>query len=62
MASSIHRPSPLGTTIFCGLRSANILLRYGNLVKYLAAPALEALGVSPVSSHSSLNIAFGLHL
>jgi Protein of unknown function (DUF1295) len=48
--SRIKRPSPLGTSVFIGLRSLDIFLQYGILAKGLADPLLNALHVSKVDS------------
>ncbi|RFU30699.1 hypothetical protein B7463_g5639, partial [Scytalidium lignicola] len=48
--SRIKRPSPLGTTIFIGLRVLDPFLQYGILAKNLAAPLFQILHISPMSS------------
>jgi protein-S-isoprenylcysteine O-methyltransferase Ste14 len=54
LMSRVKRPSPLGTSLFIGLRSLDPFLQYGILGSGLAAPILNALNVSTVHSSSPL--------
>lgn len=51
--------SPLGATVFVGLRTADIFLQYGILAKGLADPLLNLLNVSHVPNFAPA-VAFGL--
>ncbi|KAL5352030.1 hypothetical protein ACLOAV_001973 [Pseudogymnoascus australis] len=46
--SRIKRSSPIGTSVFIGLRSLDVVLQYGILASWLADPLLNALHVSKV--------------
>jgi hypothetical protein len=59
--SRVKRPSPLGTSLFIGLRSLDPFLQYGILGSGLAAPLLSALNVSTVRSSAPL-VVLGLPL
>ena len=48
--SRIKRSSPIGTSVFIGLRSLDVLLQYGILANGLADPLLNLLHVSKVDS------------
>lgn len=43
--SRFKRSSPLGTTLFAGIRSADTFLQYGLVAYGLASPGLRAIGV-----------------
>ncbi|OBT55716.1 hypothetical protein VE04_04102 [Pseudogymnoascus sp. 24MN13] len=44
--SRVKRSSPIGTTLFAGIRTADIFIQYGLVAYGLAAPSLRAIGVS----------------
>ena len=60
--SRVKRSSPLGTSLFIGLRSPDPFLQYGILGTGLAAPLLNALHISTVHSSSAPLVALGLPL
>jgi len=58
--SRVKRPSPLGTSIFIGLRSLDIFIQYGILAKGWADPILNRIATTPTTS--SPIVALGLPL
>lgn len=54
--------SPLGTSLFVGLRTLDIFIQYGILAQGLADPILSRLPFATVSSNSTQIVAFGLPL
>jgi len=59
--SRVKRPSPLGTSLFIGLRSLDPFLQYGIVGSGLAAPLLNAREVSTAHTSAPL-VALGLPL
>lgn len=62
--SRIKQPSPLGTSIFVGIRALDPFLQYGILFNGLADPLIRRLGQVPLSlppTTSSLPFGFPLH-
>jgi hypothetical protein len=47
------KPSPLGTTVFVGLRIADVFIQYGILANHLASPLLDLIGTPHISSFAS---------
>jgi protein-S-isoprenylcysteine O-methyltransferase Ste14 len=43
--SRVKRSSPLGTTLFAGIRTADIFIQYGLVAYSLASPSLRTIGV-----------------
>jgi protein-S-isoprenylcysteine O-methyltransferase Ste14 len=58
----VKKSSPLGTSLFVGLRTLDIFIQYGILVKGLADPLLDRLPISNVSANSAPVVALGLPL
>jgi steroid 5-alpha reductase family enzyme len=48
--SRVKAPSPLGTSLFVGLRQFDIFIQYGFLAKGLADPLLKLLSVTPTTT------------
>lgn len=59
--SRVKAPSPLGTSLFVGLRAADIFIQYGFLAQGLASPLLKLLSVSPTTNAAPI-VALGLPL
>jgi len=59
--SRAKRPSPLGTSLFIGLRSFDVFIQYGILARALANPTLNHLSKAPVARSADI-VAFGLSL
>jgi protein-S-isoprenylcysteine O-methyltransferase Ste14 len=59
--SRVKGPSPLGTSIFIGLRSLDVFLQYGIVVHAAANPLLDFLGIRAGPTSAPL-VAFGLPL
>lgn len=60
--SRIKRPSPLGSTIFVGLRSLDVFIQYSIVAKGLADPLLNALSIPRAFPSSAPTVALGLPL
>lgn len=60
--SRVKRPSPLGTSIFIGLRTLDIFIQYGILAFGWASPLFSALSISTQPTNPSSVVAFGLPL
>jgi len=59
--SRVKASSPLGTSLFVGLRTLDIFIQYGFLAQGLASPLLNALSVSPTTNTAPI-VALGLPL
>jgi hypothetical protein len=60
--SRVKRPSPVGTSLFVGLRSLDVFVQYGILAKGIADPLLNRLSISTIPSNSAAVVALGLPL
>jgi len=58
----VKRASPLGTTLFVGLRTFDVFVQYGILAQGLADPILSRLPTSTVPTNSAPIVALGLPL
>jgi protein-S-isoprenylcysteine O-methyltransferase Ste14 len=59
--SRIKASSPLGTSLFVGLRTLDIFIQYGFLARNLASPLLDRLSITQ-STPSTVTLALGLPL
>lgn len=58
----VKRASPLGTSLFVGLRALDVFIQYGILAKGLAEPILNRLPIANASSNAAPIVALGLPL
>jgi steroid 5-alpha reductase family enzyme len=60
--SRVKAPSPLGSTLFVGLRTVDIFIQYGFLARGLASPLLNRLSISTPTITTAPIVALGLPL
>lgn len=60
IARGSYNKSPLGSTVFAGLRTLDIFIQYGILAKGLAKPLLNLLHITPAVTNPYSFVALGL--